>query len=100
MKDKFTTHPVDKSVKVIDSVVESKQLVPVDFTELSKFISFFFDKETNSLVIDAKVNVILKSDDNIGIVSKKDIVVLTGNGIDEKSDGDFRLNPPTPTRKY
>ena len=96
----FTTHPVCSSVKTIVETDKKDKLIPIDMESLSKFIQFYFDENTNSLVIDCKVNVFLKTEQNIALVSKKDVVILSGNGLDENLDGEFRLNPSTPSRKY
>lgn len=97
----FTTHPVKKSVvTAIETVERKNELEPISLNDLSNFISFFFDKKTNSVVLRSKVNLILQSSENVVVLSEKDIVILTGNGLDEKTDGEFRVNPSTPTRKY
>lgn len=80
-------------VKSNDNVIKYKDLRRISMMEFFNGVDFYIDESTNTFIIDTNdKNLVLASLNGIGIVSGKDVKIVTGNGLDDKRDGFLYLN--------
>lgn len=84
---------IKKTVSTLDN--NSSNLKRITMEELFNSLEIYKDESTNTILINSKdSNLILASNLNIGLISQKNIIVMTGNQLDKekKADGYFYMN--------
>ena len=84
---------IKKTVSTLDN--NSSNLKRINMEELFNSLEIYKDESTNTILINSKdSNLILASNLNIGFISQKNIIVMTGNQLDKekKANGYFYMN--------